>query len=321
MNKKTDKKAWLALVMLLPALLFAGKYSGEIFQLAPGVANQAMGGTGLTDKGNVSAAWWNPALLNVNNGKSIELMHAEQFEGLMQLNSAAARLGTDNTMGIVINHVGINNVGLTRLENDSLPPSPDNQPYIYKRVNNNDLIASLGIGRRMRENLFLGIAPKLAYRNLAEKSGFGFGADLGLLWQINPKFAFGAVAKDFFSTQIIWENGTVETALPSLNTEMSLENRFSKKQIPYRLVLNLESMFEGRAEAATINAGPWSADLHAGLAINPIPQLKLMAGYDVDAITTGLGIQISKLNVEYAIKLGSEEDLGYSQRVSAGWRW
>jgi hypothetical protein len=307
--------------MLAPIFLNAEKYAGEIFYMSPGVSNQAMGNTGLTNDEAVSAAWWNPALLALTGSRGVELMHAEQFDGLMQFNHFSAILGSQNRFGFVISHIGIDDIALTKLENDSLPPSANNRPFAWKRVNNNDLTAYFGISRSVKEHLHLGITPKLAYRSMAEKTGYGFGADLGMLWDINEAFRLGLVARDFFSTQVIWENGTQENVLPSANMEVGLRTSVTKREIPLHLALGIETMMEGREEASTISAGEFSADIHAGMAISPIPQLKVMAGYDVDAVTTGLAIQIKNLFIDYAIKLGSQDDLGYSQRVSAGWRW
>ena len=312
----------LGLILLsLPCLLSATKYAGEIFYMSPGVANQAMGNTGYTNAEAISAAWWNPALLALPGQNGIELMHAEQFEGLMQFNHISTVFGAENRLGIVITHIGIDNVALTRLENDSLPPSPTNLPYVYKRVNNNDLMAYFGISSSTRENVHIGLTPKLAYRSMAEKTGFGFGADLGVLWEISDKLRLGAVAKDFFTTQIFWENNTNESVYPSLNLELGYRTEISAKKIPLQINLGTETLTEGRKEAATLDAGLISADFHAGMSVQPIPQVKLMAGYDIDSITAGLGIYLKKLSVEYAIKPGSQDDLGFSQRISAGWRW
>ena len=312
----------LSLVLCaLPTLLSADKYAGEIFYLAPGVANQAMGNTGYTNADAVSATWWNPALLSLQGSSGLELMHAEQFEGLMQFNHLSAIWGKQNRMGLVITHIGIDDIGLTRLANDSLPPSSTNRPSVWKHTNNNDLMAYFGISRSLSDKLHLGITPKLAFRSLAEKTGYGFGADFGMLWQMNQSLRLGVVAKDFFTTNVIWENGTQENILPSLDAELGLRTVVSKKQIPVMVSAAVETQTDGRQEAATFNAGSVSGDLHAGIAVLPIPQLKVMAGYDADNITAGLGIYIKKLYVEYAFKNGSSDELGYSQRIAAGWRW
>ena len=45
----------LLALLLLNTALNATKYAGEIFQIAPGVSNQAMGNTGLTWTGSLAA--------------------------------------------------------------------------------------------------------------------------------------------------------------------------------------------------------------------------------------------------------------------------
>ncbi len=333
-------------MLLLPPLLQGKKYAGEIFYLAPGVANQAMGNTGLTDQGNLSAAWWNPALLHHYRGteyydkadrgfvsqysRGAELMHAEQFEGLMQFNSLSAILGTNNRIGLVITHIGIDDIALTAVENDSLPPSADNQPYAWKTTGSNDLMAYLALSRPLTEKVMLGVTPKLAYRSLAGKTGYGFGADLGmfvpdlgssnLAGLAHAEYSLGLNARDFFSTQLIWENGTVETALPSLIAELSCR-LLTRWKVPVRLAVGVESSFEGREEAATVSFGPYSADFHLGLAVQPIPAVMLMAGLDADAWTAGMKLNWKNLKIEYAFVPDPEDELGASQRVALGWGW
>jgi len=320
-------KTGITIVLLSLALCLASglhaadKYAGEIFYLSPGVANQAMGNTGYTNENAISATWWNPALLALKGSNGIELMHAEQFEGLMQFNHFSAVWGKQNRMGVVITHIGIDDIGLTRLANENDSIGNSNRPYVWKHTNNNDLMAFFGISRSLSDQLHIGVTPKLAYRSLAEKTGYGFGADLGMLWQMNNSWRLGLVAKDFFSTQVIWENGTQENILPSLDAELGLRTAVSKKRIPVLVSLAVETQTDGRKEAATFSTGFLSGDLHAGIAVLPIPQLKVMAGYDADNVTAGLGIYIRKLFLEYAFKNGSQDDLGYSQRISAGWRW
>ncbi|MFB3845309.1 MAG: hypothetical protein ACE14O_06120 [Candidatus Cloacimonadaceae bacterium] len=320
---------FIIILLALPMALNAAKYAGEIFQIEPGAVNQAMGNTGLTDPYAISAAWWNPALIS-SSEQGIELMHAEEFDGLMQFNSIAAVFNKENRQGLIITHIGIDDIALTELANEGEPISEANQPQISKHVNNNDLMLYYIIGREIKPDFYLGITPKLAYRFLAEHSGYGFGADLGVflpsLFQSHltglaeAEYSLGVAAKNFFTTQLIWENGTTETALPELNAELGCK-MMTKWKIPVHTAFGFTSQFEGRVESATVNLGAWSADFHAGVSVQPISKVKIMAGYDVDAFTTGLGLDINKLALAYSIKFGSQDDLGYSQRLSAGWRW
>ncbi len=321
-----------SLLLCLSLSLGAEKYAGEIFYMTPGVSHLAMGNTGITDQSSLSAAWWNPALLAVPGRQGIELMHAEEFEGLMQFNQLSAIWSADkfrdgnpdknqNRMGLVLTHIGIDDIALTKLQNDTLEVSATNRPYVWKTSSNNDLMAYFGIGFTHRPGFYFGITPKLAYRNLAENTAFGFGADLGMLWMITPDLKLGAVLKDFVTTQLIWENGTREHALPSLYPEIGYTITITKREIPIQIAAGAEIMSEGREAAAAMSAGPFSLDPHAGLSVSPIPVLKLMTGYDADAVTAGVGISLKHFLLDYAIKLGSADDLGYSQRVAAGWKW
>jgi hypothetical protein len=320
-----------SLLLSFAPVLNAEKYAGEIFYMAPGVSHLAMGNTGVTDPSSLSAAWWNPALLAIPAGQGMELMHAEQFEGLMQFNQLSAVWGgksltsaasaQPSRMGLVITHIGIDDIALTKLQNDTLDISVTNRPYVWKKAKNNDLMAYFGIGMTRGGGWCWGITPKLAYRNLTGNTAYGFGADLGMLWVSSYGLNAGAVLKDCVTTQLVWENGTVEKALPSFYPELGYAISVTKRDIPIRLALGAEIMAEGRKSSARMDAGPFSADLHAGFSISPIPELKLMTGYDADAVTAGAAIKLKHMLLEYALKTGSQDDLGYSQRVSAGWKW
>lgn len=316
------KKPYLILLIILGMLpLAATPYAGEIFLVSPGVMNQAMGNTGLSYPGSLAAGWWNPALLAFAGNSGAELMRSEHFEGLLQQNQLNLVWGSQTRSSIQINHLAIDKVKLTRLENEADTLSNDNRPIIWKTVTNNDLIITGSISRKLSERLAVGLSPKLAYRNLAENAGYGFGADLGMYWHNGGGLSTGVNLRDFFSTQIIWENGTHEIAIPNLDLEAAYEFRPLGRDIPVRLALRTQVFAEDRGSASNISAGPFSADLHAGLLIAPIPSLNVMAGYDADAFTAGLGVRWGALGLDYSFKAKASEGLGSTQRVAANVRW
>ena len=315
------KKTCIAIFILaLSALLGATKYAGEIFQLSSGVQNQAMGNTGLTFGNSLAAGWWNPALLAEPGSCGVELMRVEHFEGLMQQNQLGVVFGTKTRTSVQINHLGIDEIKLTQLENPADSLSNSNRPEVWKTVGNHDLIVYGSLARSLKNNLHLGLTPKLAYRSLAENSGFGIGADLGLLWDAGKGLRAAANLRDFFSTQLIWANGTHEIAIPNLDLEFGYG--FSPfKEIPVHLALRTQIFAEGRGEASNVAAGPVSADFHAGLLVKPIPALNVMAGWDSDCFTAGLGVRYKALGLDYAWRNGSPDELGSSQRLSLSYTW
>ncbi len=311
----------VTLVLMLSPGLSATKYAGEIFQVTNGVVNQAMGNTGLTYGNSLSAAYWNPALLGVIHGRGLELVHTEHFNGLMQQNQFSIITGSNSRSSLIINHIGIDNVKLTALENPADSLSNTNRPIVLKSVSNNDIVVYGGLARSLNEHWHIGLSPKLAYRNLAENSGYGFGADVGLLWEGNGSLAFGANLRDFFSTQIIWENGTHETVTPNLDLETSYRRLLFSKSIPIHIALRAQIYAEGREEAATASVSVFSADFHGGICINPIPELRVMGGYDIDSFTAGIGVQLNRFSFDYAFKDGAPDGLGNTQKVSLGILW
>ncbi|HOY85092.1 MAG TPA: hypothetical protein PLQ80_07330 [Candidatus Syntrophosphaera sp.] len=315
------KKPYTAILFLaLTALLGATKYAGEIFQLSSGVQNQAMGNTGLTYGNSLAAGWWNPALLAEPGFSGVELMRVEHFEGLMQQNQLGAVFGTKTRTSLQINHLGIDEIKLTQLENPADSLSNANRPEVWKTVGNHDVIVYGSLARSLRGNLHLGLTPKLAYRSLAENSGFGIGADLGLLWNAGKGFRAAANLRDFFSTQLIWANGTHEIAIPNLDLELGYG--FAPfKEIPVHLALRAQIFAEDRGEASNVAAGPVSADFHAGVLVNPIPALNVMAGWDTDCFTAGLGVRYKALGIDFAWRNGSADELGSSQRLSLSYTW
>lgn len=305
-------------LLLITIPLAATKYAGEIFAVSPGVLSTAMGSTGLTYESSFSAGWWNPALLALNPESGIELMRCEHFEGLMAQNQLSLIIGSNTKTSFTLNHLAIDKIKLTKLENPNDSLSNENRPVVWKTVSNQDFIFYAGLARQIGKTLYLGISPKLAYRSLAEYSGYAFGADLGMLWQINNKARLGMNLRDFFSTQILWEGGENETVIPNLDLELGY-NFFPIKNIPVHLACRSEILLENRE--ATLEAGDFSADFHAGIAVQPISNLRLLAGYDVDCFTAGIGVSYKHLGLNYAFRNGSEDDLGYSQRVSASYQW
>ncbi len=316
------KKPYIAVIFLaLASLLSATKYAGEIFQLSSGVQNQAMGNTGLTFGNSLAAGWWNPALLAEPGASGVELMRVEHFEGLMQQNQVSAVFGRKTRTSIQVYHLGINEIKLTQLEDPADTLSNSNRPEVWKTVGNHDVIMYASLARSLREGFHLGITPKLAYRSLAENSGFGFGADIGLLWDAGKGFRAAANLRDFFSTQIIWANGSHEIAIPNLDMELGYGFEPFHKEIPVHLALRTQIYAEDRGEASNLAVGPLSADFHAGILVAPIPALNVMAGWDADCFTAGLGVRYKALGIDFAWRNGSADALGASQRLSLSYTW
>ncbi len=308
-------KILILIILLISCNLFATKYAGEIFRMGAGVRNFALGGCGISDFESFSLAYWNSAFLHKVTEDKFELMHAEEYMGLLTYDMISAIWGKNNKMSIVITRIGIDNIPLTKLENPDEPVSFQNRPYKYKSVNNSDFVIYFGISRKLG-NYYLGFTPKFAYRNLAEENGFGFGADISSYYEFSDKWLIAAKIRDFFTTQILWGNGTHEIVNPGFDLEsnyrfmMPIFNRNSK------IFLGTEMYTEGRDIAATTSLGFLSIDYHVGLELNIHSNVDLYFGYNINNLTSGLSINIKNWKINYSFEQNSE--LENSHRISIG---
>ncbi|MDZ4121041.1 MAG: hypothetical protein U1C33_01375, partial [Candidatus Cloacimonadaceae bacterium] len=97
--------------------------------------------------------------------------------------------------------------------------------------------------------------------------------------------------------------------------------RLFLSNIPVHIALRTQIHAENREYASTASFSLFSTDFHGGICINPIPELRLMGGYDIDSITAGIGVQINRFSLDYAFKGDSPDGLGSTQRVSLGIYW
>ena len=314
--KKMKKIILLVTIVAVSFNLFATKYAGEIFRMGAGVRNFALGNTGVSDVNAIGLAYWNAALLNLTDESKFELMHAEEYAGLLKYDTASAVWGNENKISVVITRIGIDDIPLTKLVNPNDSLSSSNRPYKYKSVNNSDLVVYVGISRKIG-NYILGITPKLAYRNLAEENGFGFGADISTYFEFN-KILLGIKLRDFFTTQILWGNGTHEIVNPGLDIEANYPFIFPVLQKASKVYLGSEMYTEGRDTAATLALGFLSMDFHLGCEILMHQNVNVYLGYDVRDFTAGLTLNLKAWQINYAFE--NDTELENSHRLSIGYK-
>ncbi len=300
------KKLFLIITIALTiAQLSADKYAGEIFRMGAGVENYALGNTGLTNSNTAALAYWNPAFLSVSQSNNFEIMHAEEYEGLLQYDIIAATFG--NKVSVVLTRIGIDDIPLTAWNEDT------NRPYIYKNVNNSDLALFVGFQRNIL-GLNVGFTPKFAYRNVAEESAFGFGLDLSSYYTLSEDWLVAFKLRDAFSTPILWSNDTTESVLPSMDLETAYSFQYPILNRTGKFIAATSIYTESRDEAATQSFGIFSTDYNLGLSTKIHPNADFLLGYDVDTFTTGLKLSYKNWFVNYAFKHNTE--LKNSHRIS-----
>ena len=312
---RTLKIVMIIMIIFVAIELSATKYAGEIFQIGAGVRNFALGNCGVSDINSTSLAYWNSALLTLVNEDRFELMHAEEYSGRLSYDTAAAIWGKTNKFSVVLTRIGVDDIPLTKVPNDTLEVNYDNRPYKYGSVNNSDIVIYFGFARKFGK-YNIGFTPKLAYRNLADENGVGFGADISTFFMLSEKTMVAVKLRDFFSTQILWGNGTHEIVNPSLDSEVNhsfILPVFNWNSTAY---LRTEIFTEGRDTSSSIALGPVSLDYHLGYEVNLHSAVDLYLGYDLTNITSGLKLKINNWDINYSFEYDNE--LENSHRISVG---
>jgi hypothetical protein len=300
------KKIFLIIILAITiAPLAADKYAGEIFRMGAGVENYALGNTGLTNSNTAALAYWNSAFITNNTSSNFEIMHAEEYEGLLQYDIIAATLG--NKISVVLTRIGIDDIPLTAWNENT------NRPYVYKNVNNSDIALFVGFTRNIL-GWNIGFTPKFAYRNVADESAFGFGLDLSSYYKFSQDWLVAFKLRDAFTTPILWSNDTTETVLPSIDLETAYFFRYPILNRTGKFIAATSIYTESRDESATHSFGIFSSDYNFGLSTNIHPNADFLLGYDVDTFTTGLRISYKNWFVNYAFKYNTE--LENSHRIS-----
>lgn len=309
-----------SLLILMTLLVFsqlnAEKYAGEIFKMGASVRNMALGRTGLTDIETTSKAYWNASLLAIQDNHQFEIMHAEEYNGNLQYDIFSGNIGNKNNIGFMITRIGIDDIHLTKVNNPDSIPSNDNRPFSYKTINNADYIAYFGLGRAINENLLVGISPKFVFRNIAEESAYGFGADLSATFLFNEDFRIAGRLRDFFSTQLFYKNGSHQSVNPGLDIESYYSMNIPKIDKKINIFINTEINSESMKESATTSLGLLSFDWHVGAEIEAFKNISLYTGYDIDKLNAGLSVNIKKFVLNYAFEKNT--DLDNSHRISVG---
>lgn len=304
----------LIFILLISYNLTAAKYAGEIFRMGAGVRNFALGNIGVSDPNGYALAYWNSALLIEVSENRFELMHAEEYKGLLSYDTVSAIWGNDQKFSLVLTRIAISDIPLTKLNDPNNSISGSNRPYKYKSVNNSDLVAYFGLARRFGK-INLGFTPKIAYRSLADENGFGFGADVSTYFKFKD-INFGLKLRDFFTTQVLWSNGTHEMINPGFDLEANFDLMLpiiERKSIFYA---GLENQMEGRDVSADLSLGFISFDLHLGSEINLHRYVDLYLGLDRRNFTSGLSLSIRSWQINYAFENNSELDDSHRISVS-----
>ena len=302
--------------------LRAAKYAGEAFSLGVGGRGLAMGGAVVAGPFDGSAAYWNPAGLNLLDGRGVTAMHAETFGSLLNHDfiayvDARPRAGSlIRTFGFYVYYLGGGGIKITQLNEFE-------RPYVVREESHGDYLFAASAAGRIGERFDFGLTAKIIYRDIGTESGKGLTMDAGMLYRFQPWFRLGLMVTDIttgfirYSGETFDDGANTESIYPTVKPGFMLKN--SLQDFTGRFAVGGDIKFEGIKSAAQYWSGPVSLDTHFGWELGWREMVFGRFGFDIGRFTAGGGVDFKNVTVDFAYLHHSELDETF--RVSAGYRW
>lgn len=293
-------------------------YAGDFLDLGAGARALGMGSAFVVATDGATSAYHNPAGLTRLKVREINLMHSEQFAGLINYNTVSAGLpvSSDMFLGITLLHSGIGNIKYTTLLDPSQPIDENNRPEIASREDAADYTMYFSGARAFSEKLGIGASVKVIRRSIGQDSAFGYGIDLGVQYRLNEHWELGAAFRDATGTTVAWDGKANDRIASTLNAGLAYIS-----EVPWlggRLLLSGSMLYFGDSpESKGLN----TMNLGGEYIIADI--IAFRAGSSAGVGTFGIGIMrlplISSSGIDYAFL--SDDGLDSTHRISMSVRF
>jgi hypothetical protein len=305
-----------------------GKYAGEFIAIGVGGRALGMGGASVALASDVTAGYWNPALLSHLNYPQFALMHDEQFGNLVNYDYGAVAMpfGTNASLGFSVIRLGVDDIANTQnagVDANNNPTSDPNaigfriDPNKITYFNAADWAFYFSYSKKESETFSYGANVKLIRREMGgEGSATGLGLDLAVWYSPFDNVQLGANLQDVTTTFLAWSTGRNELISPTMKIGSAyFIEAFGGRFAP---AIDFDVRFEGRKYSSMAHLGPVSFDLHSGLEFQFKSLVALRVGYsDVKQLTMGAGFRLPKLNIDYSFaKFDAIDQPGNTHRIS-----
>ncbi len=301
---------------------YSAKYAGESFSLGVGGRSLAMGGATVAGPFDAFTAYWNPAGMNYLNTRIAGAMHAETFGDLLNhdyltyIDARNKKNSLIKSFGFYFYYLGGGGIKITSLD-------LNNRPYVIDEVSHGDYLLAASISGKIKNKIDFGLTAKIIYRDLGTEKGKGLTIDAGLLYKLNPQMNFGLMVTDITSGIIRYSGATFDDGAnyefinPTVKPGMLFKKSFN--DFIFRFATSGDLKFENFKTAAQYWVGAISLDTHYGWELSFKEMLFGRAGFDRGKFTTGGGIDVKNIAVDFAYF--HHGDLDETFRISASYRW
>ncbi len=274
----------LLFILLATSVIFsqtAGTSGLSFLKHGFSARNIAMGDLGVASANDVSALYYNPALISEFVSPQLTFTHNQLLEDL-----TSEMLGASFPLFGLPFALGINTSSVSEIEVRTRPGDPEStfDAHFFN--------ASLSTGFNVYEKLSAGVTVKYLYENLFSDDANGWGFDFGLSYRdIIEGLDVGASYRNIGSMKKLRNQ---ETELPT-DVRIGAAYNFQLKQIQSDITVTGGMQKYTKTDDTHLHVG-------AEIFYDNIIALRggFMSGYESKGMTAGLGILWSGINFDYA---------------------
>ncbi len=302
----------LAAALLLGAtVLWAteGGLSGAFLTYGAAPRSLAMGKAFTAVADDAQAGYFNPGGLFQLNAYEVSMAHSQLLGARMEYVAYAMPTREFGTFGVTLLNYGAEGISSRTPYNDPWDPywfmeNAYMVSYCY------DLFRVVGLGANL----------KVISKNIAQKSGVGFGADLGLLVRAPKPLSFGVTVQNLLEPSLKLEK--IPEKYPR-----QVRAGAAARLLNGRATISLDAVMPlvNDVDESGNPTGDFKPDItpHGGVEFELVPDiLYLRTGYDPNEISAGLGVQKSwgkaAIGVDYAVLLHHQSNYRIAPTHKAG---
>lgn len=288
------------ILIIIVTMVFAENNAVDFLETGLSAKGLALGNACTALPGYSDAVFFNPAAI-VGNSEKIKISSSavNNFEEVERKNiGCLIPAGEEQAYALNFSNSFVGNILKTRWTGE--------RPEVTDKFSSEQYNITLTYSRKQDQFLAYGFNLRKYTYLLDNYYANAFGLDCGILYKIpenilDTPVLLGAAWHNLGRTNVAWSTGHNDTMPMRLNLSASI----------YRNIFNRKLMLAAEIEKEEINKPLWRLGAEYWLVNNMIG---LRAGYDLNKIAYGLGLQYQGLGIDY----GQTEytDLGLIKRIT-----
>lgn len=285
------------------------------FFKTPSAKSVALGNSQAVVTSGAAAIILNPANLSWQGANYLSLMHTEIIKEVNQELVGMSYQWMGWNLGLAYQRIEVKNI-----------EEYDEQDQYLNTFNNVGQALTLAVSKRVHPRFSLGGSLSLIGEKMMQFSGRGYAAKISAMWQVTDNLLVGGVLTNPIG-EMRWvdewaglDSGVNESGL-GIMADPAIEPVQWSDPLPtvgrigaayYWPEFDLTVLAEYLSDRA-------DAPLHIGIEKGYMRNLRFRIGLDGLTPTMGLGLKMSRLEVDYAFVL--DQDFGKRQYLSLNWQY